>query len=120
MQTNFDAGIKNTFNLSSVQFIGNAASPLLLIKTGQANSWSASAEWFSGGGALRRASQEPAAERRWPSAGEPEVQQGEVLRHREAVFIAEEHAPDGDHHHLSREGEEGVNLLRCHLDVRHF
>lgn len=54
------------------------------------------------------------------SAGEPKVQEGEVLSDGKAVFIAEEPAPDRDDYDLSREGEEGENLLCCHLDVLHF
>lgn len=58
---------------------------------------------------------------RWcPSAGQLKVQQGEVLGDRDAVFITQEVALDGDDDDFSWDGEKGVNLLCCHLYVLHL
>lgn len=57
---------------------------------------------------------------RSPSAGEPQVQQCQVLIDGDAVFVAQEVAPDCDGEGFSREGEEGLDPLCCHLDELHL
>lgn len=55
-----------------------------------------------------------------PSAGEPEVQQDELLVDGNTVLVTQEVAPDGDDEGFPWEGEEGLDPLCCQLDVLHL
>lgn len=52
-----------------------------------------------------------------PSAGQLQVQQGEVLADGNAVLITQEVASDGEREAPPGEGQESLDPLCCHLEV---